>query len=158
MYRRVRVNIQIAILLSVLPALALGTQPARDPIRAEYEAAREAHAQGDLAEAERKYLEVIRLRPGMAAAYNNLGIVYLKQRRYEDAVRTLERGLKAGPPDGRSPGGLGLGAIQTESTRESCGRLQGCPAPRFPRIVLRCFTWGVHKSKCITTRRRPRLS
>jgi tetratricopeptide (TPR) repeat protein len=149
MYRRLRVNIQIAILLSIFPALALGTASAQDPIRADYEAAREAHARGDLAEAERKYLEVIRRRPGMAAAYNNLGIVYLKQRRYEDAVRTLEEGLQIDPQMAGAQVVLGLAYYKRNENEKAAAAFKAAlrpnPSDRTAQLYLGRAQIQMHK-------------
>src|SRR5437870_4205265 len=41
-----------------------------------------ARAQGNLAVAEQKYLEVARVAPKLASAYQNLGIVYFMERKY----------------------------------------------------------------------------
>ena len=140
MCRRVKINIQIAILLSILPALALGMPSAQDPIRADYEAAREAHAQGDLAKAERKYLEVIRRSPEMAPAYNNLGIIYLKQRRYEDAVRALGKGLELNPQMAGAQVVLGLAHYKQNQHEKAAAAFKAAlrpnPSDRTAQLYL----------------------
>ena len=105
MYRHLTVFV---IFLTLGSALAL----AQSPIRSLYEAAQESQARGDLKQAEGEYSEVIRCSPQMASAYNNLGIVYLRQRRYEDAVRTLQKGLKLNPKMAGAQMVLGLAYYQ----------------------------------------------
>lgn len=67
-----------------------------------FKEAQAAKARGDLPEAERKYLELIRQSPGMANAYHNLGIVYLSEHKYQDAVQVLGKAVKLAPNE---PGG-----------------------------------------------------
>lgn len=59
-----------------------------------YTAANRAQADNDSAAAIEKYRAMIKLAPHLAAAYNNLGMLYFNERDYEHAVETLERGLK----------------------------------------------------------------
>ena len=59
-----------------------------------YAAANRAQAENDNATAIEKYRAMIKLAPHLAAAYNNLGMLYFNERDYEHAVETLERGLK----------------------------------------------------------------
>ena len=59
-----------------------------------YENAKSAEARGDLAVAVANYREILRIAPRLAPAYNNLGALYLKQGRYEQAAQILEQGLK----------------------------------------------------------------
>ena len=78
--------------------------PARghDAAQKLFKEAQVAKARGDLAEAEAKYLELIRQSPEMANAYHNLGIVYLSEHKYRDAVQALEKAVKLAPSE---PGG-----------------------------------------------------
>lgn len=59
-----------------------------------YAQARAAEQQGDAAAAIEKYRAMTRLAPHLAAAYNNLGMLYFNQRDYAEAATVLERGLK----------------------------------------------------------------
>src|SRR2546427_495853 len=63
--------------------------------------AQAARAQGHLAVAEQKYLEVTRVAPKLASAYQNLGIVYFMERKYGNAASVLEQAIKLAP---RLPG------------------------------------------------------
>jgi tetratricopeptide (TPR) repeat protein len=62
-----------------------------------FEEAQTARARGDLGTAEKKYLEVIRLAPGLSSAYQNLGITYFTERKYTDAAHALEKAVKFSP-------------------------------------------------------------
>lgn len=82
----------------VLACLVM-TVPARGQDSAQdlFKEAQAANARGDLPAAESKYLEVIRRAPDTANAYHNLGIVYLAEHKYSDAVPVLERAVKLAP-------------------------------------------------------------
>src|SRR5262245_54816047 len=62
-----------------------------------YGEAKAAEAQGDLATAAAKYESLLQVAPKLAAAYNNLGALYLRQKEYKKAAAVLERGLKIDP-------------------------------------------------------------
>jgi tetratricopeptide (TPR) repeat protein len=82
------------VLVSLVPVV----QPrGQDPSQELFQEAQAAKARGDLPEAERKYLELIRRSPEMAAAYHNLGIVYLAEQKYRDAVQVLGKAVKLAP-------------------------------------------------------------
>jgi tetratricopeptide (TPR) repeat protein len=59
-----------------------------------YAQARAAQQRNDNATAIEKYRAMIKLAPHLAAAYNNLGMLYFNQKDYAHAAETLERGLK----------------------------------------------------------------
>ena len=87
------------VLVSLVPVV----QPrGQDPSQELFKEAQAAKARGDLPEAERKYLELIRRSPEMTNAYHNLGIVYLSEHKYRDAVQVLEKAVKLAPSE---PGG-----------------------------------------------------
>lgn len=56
-----------------------------------------ARAAGNLNLAEQKYLEVTRLVPGNANAYENLGIVYVMEMKYRNAVDVLKKAILLEP-------------------------------------------------------------
>lgn len=62
-----------------------------------YAQAKTAEQQGDPAAATEKYRAMIRLAPHLAAAYNNLGMLYFNQHDYAQAAPVLEHGLKINP-------------------------------------------------------------
>lgn len=49
---------------------------------------------GDLTAAENKFLSAIKADPALGAAYNFLGMIYLRQKIYKGAVASLEKGVK----------------------------------------------------------------
>jgi tetratricopeptide (TPR) repeat protein len=59
-----------------------------------YAQAKAAQQRNDSAVAIEKYRAIIKLAPHLAAAYNNLGMLYYNEKDYAHAAETLERGLK----------------------------------------------------------------
>lgn len=76
---------------------ASSESPVTPEVQALYAEARVAQAQGDSATAIQKYRAMLKLAPRLAAAYNNLGILYFNQRDYSKAVEVLGQGLKVNP-------------------------------------------------------------
>lgn len=56
--------------------------------------AAEAEARGDVDEAIRKYEAIVRIAPGVAVAYNNLGALYLRHGEFPEAKGALQQALK----------------------------------------------------------------
>lgn len=94
-------RIATAILLSSALAAPLIAQSSASEVTPQvqrlYAEAQAAQQQGDGAGAIQKYQDMIRLAPHLAAAYNNLGMLYFNQRDYGQAATTLEHGLKVNP-------------------------------------------------------------
>lgn len=84
--------------LIIIPLVVIHAQttPDRNDARVEelYSQARAAEARGDLPGAAANYESLLKIAPRLAAAYNNLGALYLRQREYKKAAETLEKGLK----------------------------------------------------------------
>src|ERR1700722_10098527 len=59
-----------------------------------YAQAKAAQQRNDNATAIEKYRAMIKLAPHLAAAYNNLGMLYFNEKDYAHAAEALERGLK----------------------------------------------------------------
>jgi tetratricopeptide (TPR) repeat protein len=59
-----------------------------------YAEAKSAEASGDVTNAIAKYQEILKLAPRLGAAYNNLGLLYFKQRDFEKAAHILQEGLR----------------------------------------------------------------
>ena len=59
-----------------------------------YAEAKSAQAAGNLAEAAARYEAILKIAPKLAAAYNNLGSIYLQQREFRKAAQVLQRGLE----------------------------------------------------------------
>lgn len=85
-------------LLTLLPSLSATAQAHSDEVSPEvqrlYAEAGQAQEANDTATAIEKYRAMIKLAPHLAAAYNNLGMIYFNSGDYDHAVDTLERGLK----------------------------------------------------------------
>jgi len=62
-----------------------------------FRTASEAHKRNDLEAAEKEYRLVLSRNPRFAEVYQNLGILYHQQRRYQDAVRTLQKAVALKP-------------------------------------------------------------
>lgn len=62
-----------------------------------YAEARADKQQGDVRSAIQKYRQILRLAPHLAAAYNNLGMLYFNEQDYDRAVEVLKRGLELDP-------------------------------------------------------------
>ena len=62
-----------------------------------YAQAQSAQSSGDRATAISKYQAMLKLAPQLAAAYNNLGMLYYQQQEFPQAAAILEKGLKINP-------------------------------------------------------------
>jgi tetratricopeptide (TPR) repeat protein len=85
----------LLVFLAPLPAVAQAHGDEVSPeVERLYAEATQAQQANDTATAIEKYWAMIKLAPHLAAAYNNLGMLYFNERDYEHAIDTLERGLK----------------------------------------------------------------
>jgi len=93
-------NIVLALLLFSATMTACA-QSGEDEVTPEvqqlYAQAKAAQQRGDDATAIAKYRAMIKLAPHLAAAYNNLGMLYFNGHDYQHASEVLERGLKLNP-------------------------------------------------------------
>jgi tetratricopeptide (TPR) repeat protein len=78
---------------SQIPALQ-GDDEVTPEVQNLYAQAKEARQRGDDATAIEKYKAIIKLAPHLAAAYNNLGMLYFNGQDYTRAAEVLERGLQ----------------------------------------------------------------
>ena len=102
--------------LLVFPAsLAIALQ-AKDEVTPEvqglYAQAKAARQRGDSATAIEKYRAMIKLAPHLAAAYNNLGMLYFDSHDYARTVEVLQRGLELNPSMPSSAAMLGMSYFQ----------------------------------------------
>lgn len=88
----------LIIAFSFVPNAVVHAQSGGDEVTPEvqqlYAQAKAAQQRDDSATAIQKYRAMIKLAPHLAAAYNNLGMLYFNERDYANAADTLERGLK----------------------------------------------------------------
>jgi tetratricopeptide (TPR) repeat protein len=73
-----------------------------------YAEAKAAEARGDFAGAAADYESLLQVAPRLAAAYNNLGSLYLRQREYKKAAAVLEKGLRIDPKMSSASALLGI--------------------------------------------------
>jgi tetratricopeptide (TPR) repeat protein len=102
----------LVILVSVAPFALLQAQTVPDSndsrVQELYSEAKSAEARGDLAGATASYESLLKTAPRLAAAYNNLGALYLRQREYKKAAEILEKGLKLDPQMSSATALLGI--------------------------------------------------
>ncbi len=77
-----------------------------------YAQARAARDRGDNASAIEKYRAMIKLAPHLAAAYNNLGMLYFDEHDYARTVEVLQRGLELNPGMPSAAAMLGMSYFQ----------------------------------------------
>ncbi len=90
-----RFHFALALLLTFCPILT--SQDAESEVSRHFLAARKAQAAGDLDQATREYLAVVRLEPNIAEVRVNLGLVYYLQARYDESAQALEKALSLKP-------------------------------------------------------------
>jgi tetratricopeptide (TPR) repeat protein len=114
MHRRA-FNLLAACLLSISLTPAVAGQ-ASDEVTPEvqqlYAQAKGAQQRGDSAEAIEKYRAMIKLAPHLAAAYNNLGMLYFNTHDYAHAAEVLKRGLELHPDMPTASAMLGMSYFQ----------------------------------------------
>jgi tetratricopeptide (TPR) repeat protein len=108
-------NVRFYLLLALTVAASIGSAPAQKQsesadakVQQLYSQARADEAAGDTGGAITKYQAMLQLAPTLASAYNNLGLLYFRQREYEKAVGVLERGLKVNPKMATASALLGI--------------------------------------------------
>ena len=77
-----------------------------------YAQANAASQNGDDASAIEKYRSIIKLAPHLAAAYNNLGVLYFNKHDFEHASEILKRGLELNPDMPTAVAILGMSYVQ----------------------------------------------
>lgn len=104
------------LLLSIAPIATLHAQTVADSndskVQELYSQAKAAEARGDLVGAAASYESLLKTAPRLAAAYNNLGSIYLRQRAYKKAAVVLEKGLKLDPKMSSASALLGIACYE----------------------------------------------
>jgi tetratricopeptide (TPR) repeat protein len=99
--------------LSLTPALAVQANEEVTPeVQHLYAQAKAAQQRGDSAEAIEKYRAMIKQAPHLAAAYNNLGMLYFNSHDYAHAAEVLKRGLELHPDMPTASAMLGMSYFQ----------------------------------------------
>ncbi len=86
--------------------------------------AKSAEAAGDMGSAIAKYEEILKLAPRLGAAYNNLGLLYFKQRDFEKAALILQKGLTVDPKMPSASALLGISFYQLGKYSEAKAPLE----------------------------------
>ncbi len=103
----------IASLLVAPPArTAAQTSGSGDRVDQLHREARAAEARGDLSSAIAAYESILKLTPRLAAAYNNLGALYVRRGEFRKAADVLEKGLRIDPTMSSASALLGISRYQ----------------------------------------------
>jgi predicted Zn-dependent protease len=98
----------------VLPAVraAQSSDEVTPEVQQLYAQAKAAQQQNQVTTAIEKYREMIKLAPHLAAAYNNLGLLYFNSHDYAHAAEALKRGLDINPDMPTAAAMLGMSYFQ----------------------------------------------
>jgi tetratricopeptide (TPR) repeat protein len=101
------------LVLAVSPALASqGNDEVTPEVQELYAQAKAAQKRGDNATAIAKYQAMIKLAPHLAAAYNNLGMLYFDSHDYTRAAKVLQQGMELNPNMPSAAAMLGMSYFQ----------------------------------------------
>jgi tetratricopeptide (TPR) repeat protein len=104
------------------PARALAQQDDSEvtpAVQRLYAEANVSSQNGDVAGAIGKYQEIIKLAPHLAAAYNNLGVLYFNQHDFVHAAEVLKRGLELNADMPTAAAMLGMSYVQLGSNEKA---------------------------------------
>jgi tetratricopeptide (TPR) repeat protein len=101
---------ELAITLALCGLLPCQTQD--DSVQRLYAEAKSSEAAGNIQNAITKYEAILKLAPRLGAAYNNLGLLYFKQRDFEKAAHVLQKGLTVDPKMPSASALLGISLYQ----------------------------------------------
>jgi len=116
---RIILTICILFLLTLRADFAQSRDEVTPAVPKLYAEAQAARKRGDVAIAIAKYREIIKLAPHLAAAYNNLGMLYFDTHDYEPAVSVLQHGLELDPNMPSAAAMLGMSYFQTGETSKA---------------------------------------
>lgn len=112
-------------LFAALPAFTQSAENEVTPaVQQLYAEAHNAQQQGDVSTAIEKYRAMIHLAPHLAAAYNNLGMLYFNQHDYPHAEQILERGLRLNPNMPTAIAMLGMSYVETGDDQKAIAPLE----------------------------------
>lgn len=101
------------------PQPAAPTTPVLSGAMDLYATGRSRFEAGDIKGAIDSYLQAVKLEPGSAEVYLNLGHAYLKLQKDSDAVKAFKQSLKLNPDQPETQYGLGLAAFRTKRYEEA---------------------------------------
>jgi len=113
---------QLAVTIVLCGVLVCQTQDER--VQRLYAEAKSADAAGNIQDAIAKYEAILNLAPGLGAAYNNLGLLYFKQRDFEKAALVLKKGLTVDPKMSSASALLGISLYQLGRCSEARAPLE----------------------------------
>src|SRR5579863_5412598 len=106
----------LSISLLLVPAVGARAQKGEDEVTPTvqrlYAEANEASQSGDQTGAIEKYRAILKLAPHLAAAYNNLGVLYFNQHDFAHASEVLKRGLELNGDMPTASAMLGMSYVQ----------------------------------------------
>jgi tetratricopeptide (TPR) repeat protein len=111
-----------ALIILLMPALALPGQSSDEvtpEVQRLYAEAKSAQQSGNDAAAIEKYRAILKLAPHLAAAYNNLGMLYFNGQDYEHAATILKHGLEINPDMPTANAMLGMSYVQLGSNESA---------------------------------------
>lgn len=91
-----RLNAVFLLLLFVPSGVSGQSGAGRDP-QTLFQAAEAALGAGKLDEAERDFLQVVEINPGVAGAYANLGVIHMRRKQWPQALKMLRKAEKLAP-------------------------------------------------------------
>ncbi|MGI8769895.1 MAG: tetratricopeptide repeat protein [Acidobacteriaceae bacterium] len=129
------------ILFAIGSGVAQSASTADDPrVATLYSEAKAAQSGGDEATAIAKYNELLKISPDLAPAYNNLGMLYIKQREYPQAADVLRKGLKIAPGMSSASALLGMALYQMGNYADARAPLEAAlranPADNNAQLLL----------------------
>lgn len=108
-----RYLLALCAILCVAPSLhSQGNDEVTPQVQNLYSEASAARKRGDSPTAIDKYQQILKLAPHLAAAYNNLGMIYFDEHDYDRAVKVLQRGLELNPKMPGANAMLGMSYFQ----------------------------------------------
>lgn len=108
--------------LLLVPALSSGQahpQPNPAPLDSEFQAAMAARDQGDLERAKAMLLDLHRRRPGNFAVSESLGLIYVAQEKYADALPLLRTAVREEPSSDAAHANLGADYFKLQRNKEA---------------------------------------
>ena len=110
----------VSLFLGAVPSLAQA-KPQRDPqsLDAEFQTAMAARDQGDLDRARTILLDLHRRRPGNFAVNESLGLLYVAQEKYADALPLLQSAVRAEPTSDAAHANLGADYFKLQRNKEA---------------------------------------
>lgn len=112
----------VIIVLACLPTLCsakIQDDEVTPQVQQLYAEANAASQRGDTTGAIEKYREIIKLAPHLAAAYNNLGVLYFNEHDFKSAATVLKRGLELNPDMPTATAMLGMSYVQLGSEQKA---------------------------------------